>query len=165
MRCEHVCIFILQGVENVQVPTQTEPQTNQQNISPKQAVKDQSYKLPVSDKQSYFSSPHPHPSVDQMKQQQMDTMSRPPQGTVLPPLSSSMMKKDMKVESTKIIYISGPLYQHRDDSDHSTSTLTKISAPSKQEQKNTKQQPERPVTTLPPLTTFKDQSAKFQRSK
>ncbi|XP_063752530.1 LOW QUALITY PROTEIN: uncharacterized protein C2orf81 homolog [Eleginops maclovinus] len=107
-----------------QIPVQTEPRVNQvcnvvaqTNTSPKLSEKETTPRKPVSNKCYEVLSPHPPPTIDLKKKQQVNLISKPVPAKILPPLPYSAEKKEVSKERkdwTHSIcnYSTESLYQH-----------------------------------------------------
>nr|XP_046242980.1 uncharacterized protein C2orf81 homolog [Scatophagus argus] len=182
-----------QEIDIGRIPAQTEPTVNQQcnaveqtNRSPKQSEKETSPWRPVLDKRYKIPSPRLSPQVDQKRKQQIILPPKPVPGKLLPPMSHSAEKKNVKIVNKRETHsvcnsTAGPSFHKKDyrhiprldpsrlprhsvlpqyeilDNNHSKSNTKKLSGLSKLEQRYKKQQTEWTVTSLKPLTNSTDQ--------
>uniref|UniRef100_A0A665T8K3 Uncharacterized protein n=1 Tax=Echeneis naucrates TaxID=173247 RepID=A0A665T8K3_ECHNA len=162
------------------------------NSSPMQYENETSPREPASDKQCRVLSPRPPPKTDRKKRQQVSLLPKPVPDKLLPVLSCSAEKTNVDIHVRNRVYsiyghMTGPLHQPKNcqsipkldpsclpqhsifpqyeivDKNYTTPNHKKPSGLSKLEQKYSKRQTERSVTTLTLLTSSKDQQAKLQR--
>ena len=93
-------------VDVCQIPKQPEPTANQQCddlpqtcCSPKQCEKEISPKDTFRDKNNKLLVPQPSSKADQSKKHQINSLPKPVRSKLLPPLSRSVEKKEVEVES------------------------------------------------------------------
>ncbi|KAE8292304.1 putative protein C2orf81-like protein [Larimichthys crocea] len=141
---------VLLQVDTGQVPVQTKPRVNQQcnvmaqtNSSPKQSEKETGPRRSVRDRHYKVLSPCPSPKIDQKKKQQINLAPKPVPSKLLPPLSGSAEKRNVRVEAKP--------------STKKPSELPKVGP------RYSKQQTEQTVTSLKPVTSSKDQPEDFRR--
>ncbi|XP_060893918.1 uncharacterized protein C2orf81 homolog isoform X2 [Labrus mixtus] len=185
------CVPVIK-VADIGNVSQIEPSLNQQckttvqkSSSPKQSKEQTSPERPLTDKHYTVLTPCPPPKMNRKKLQPVNLHPKPVQSKLLPPLSCSVEKKNRVLASTNGKHsvsspITGSSYQLKDRKpipkldpsclprhcifpQHEIVDKNYSQSISKKPRAN-KQQSERTEISLKPLTSSKDEPAKFQRS-
>ncbi|KAM7018396.1 uncharacterized protein C2orf81 homolog [Tautogolabrus adspersus] len=167
--------------------------TVQKSSSQKQSKEQTSPGRPLTDVRYKVLTPGPPPKINRRKLQPIILHPKPVQSKLLPPLSCSVEKRDRVLDSKNKKHsvtspITGSSYQLKDrkpipkldpsclprhcifpqyeivDTNYTKPISKKPSGQSKHEPRANKQQSERTENSLKPLTSSKDEPAKFQRT-